>query len=87
MEVILLKSLPPLGDRGDTVKVTPGYARNYLFPRRIAVLATDGSSVAPMDGRACAAQPWEAPQKRLCAAATSRCCLSLTDLPRPPKGI
>ena len=44
MEVILLKALPPLGDRGDTVKVTPGYARNYLFPRRIAVLATDANT-------------------------------------------
>lgn len=40
MEVILLESLPPLGDRGDTVKVKPGYARNYLFPRKIAILAT-----------------------------------------------
>jgi len=40
VEVILLESLPPLGDRGDTVKVKPGYARNYLFPRKIAILAT-----------------------------------------------
>ena len=44
MEVILLKSLPPLGNRGDTVRVTPGYARNYLFPQRIAVLATDSNT-------------------------------------------
>ena len=44
MEVILLKALPPLGDRGDTVRVTPGYARNYLFPRQIAVLATDANA-------------------------------------------
>lgn len=43
MEVILLKSLSPLGNRGDTVKVTAGYARNYLFPRGIAVLATNSS--------------------------------------------
>ncbi|UCG52151.1 MAG: 50S ribosomal protein L9 [Candidatus Latescibacterota bacterium] len=40
MEVILLKTLPPLGNRGDTVRVKSGYARNYLFPRKIAVLAT-----------------------------------------------
>lgn len=40
MEVILLESLPPLGNRGDTVKVKPGYARNYLFPRKFAILAT-----------------------------------------------
>lgn len=43
MEVILLKSHSPLGNRGDTVKVTAGYARNYLFPRGIAALATDSN--------------------------------------------
>lgn len=43
MEVILLESLTPLGKRGDTVKVKPGFARNYLFPRRIAILATDSN--------------------------------------------
>ena len=40
MEVILLKTMEPLGNRGDTVKVKPGYARNYLFPKKFAVLAT-----------------------------------------------
>lgn len=40
MEVILLKALPSLGSRGDMVKVRPGYARNYLFPRKIAIPAT-----------------------------------------------
>jgi len=43
VEVILLKNLPPLGTRGDTVKVKPGYARNYLFPRKLAVPATPGN--------------------------------------------
>lgn len=43
MEVILLKSLPPLGSRGDTVRVKPGYARNYLFPNQFAVLATESN--------------------------------------------
>jgi len=40
VEVILLKNVASLGSRGDTVKVKPGYARNYLFPRKLAVLAT-----------------------------------------------
>jgi len=40
VEVILLETLPALGNRGDTVKVKPGYARNYLFPREYAILAT-----------------------------------------------
>jgi large subunit ribosomal protein L9 len=39
VEVILLKTVPPLGSRGETVKVKPGYARNYLFPREIAIPA------------------------------------------------
>lgn len=43
MEVILLETLSPLGTRGDTVKVKPGYARNYLFPRKIAILATQAN--------------------------------------------
>jgi len=40
MDVILLKEVSPLGTRGDTVKVKPGYARNYLFPRKLAIQAT-----------------------------------------------
>jgi len=40
VEVILLEMLAPLGSRGDTVKVKPGYARNYLFPRKLAIPAT-----------------------------------------------
>jgi large subunit ribosomal protein L9 len=43
VEIILLKSHAPLGNRGDTVRVKPGFARNYLFPRRIAVMATDSN--------------------------------------------
>ncbi len=43
MEVILLKSHPSLGNRGDKVRVKPGYARNFLFPQKIAVLATDAN--------------------------------------------
>ena len=37
MEVILLKEHESLGEIGDIVKVKPGYARNYLFPKGIAV--------------------------------------------------
>jgi large subunit ribosomal protein L9 len=43
MEVILLDSVSKLGNRGQTVKVKPGYARNYLFPRKLALPATDGN--------------------------------------------
>ena len=43
MEVILLKPVPPLGTRGETVKVKAGYARNYLFPRTFAIPATESN--------------------------------------------
>ena len=38
-EVILQQDVESLGNMGDVVKVSPGYARNYLLPRRIAVKA------------------------------------------------
>ena len=37
MEIILLDKIDNLGDVGDVVKVKPGYARNYLFPKGLAV--------------------------------------------------
>lgn len=40
MEVILLETMHKLGTRGQAVKVKPGYARNYLFPRNLALPAT-----------------------------------------------
>ena len=39
MHVILLEDLDGLGARGATVNVKPGYARNYLLPRRLAIAA------------------------------------------------
>jgi large subunit ribosomal protein L9 len=41
MEVILREHVDNLGRRGDVVKVAPGYARNYLLPRKLALLVTD----------------------------------------------
>jgi large subunit ribosomal protein L9 len=43
MEVILREELDKLGQRGSIVKVADGYARNYLLPKRLAVLATDAN--------------------------------------------
>lgn len=39
MEVILREDVPNLGTVGDIVKVKPGFARNYLLPRGLAVMA------------------------------------------------
>ena len=40
MEVILREHVDNLGRRGEVVKVADGYARNYLLPRKLALLAT-----------------------------------------------
>jgi large subunit ribosomal protein L9 len=43
MEVILREHVDNVGRRGEVVKVADGYARNYLLPRKLALLATDGN--------------------------------------------
>ena len=43
MEVILRDHVENVGKRGEVVKVADGYARNYLLPRKLALLATDGN--------------------------------------------
>jgi large subunit ribosomal protein L9 len=43
MEVILREHVDNLGKRGEIVKVADGYARNYLLPRKLALLATEGN--------------------------------------------
>lgn len=41
MKVILTADVPKLGKRGTVVEVSDGYARNYLIPRNLAVIATE----------------------------------------------
>ncbi len=43
MEVILREDIEKLGNRGQVVKVAPGYARNFLLPKRLAVAATESN--------------------------------------------
>lgn len=43
MEVILRETIDTLGRAGQVVKVSDGYARNYLLPRKLAYLATPGN--------------------------------------------
>ena len=43
MKVILREDVSNLGKVGDVVEVKPGYGRNFLIPRKKAVLATEGN--------------------------------------------
>jgi large subunit ribosomal protein L9 len=43
MEVILRDHVDNVGKRGEVVKVADGYARNYLLPRKLALVATPGN--------------------------------------------
>jgi large subunit ribosomal protein L9 len=43
MKIILQHNVQKLGNEGDVVEVAPGYFRNFLQPRKMAVLATTGT--------------------------------------------
>lgn len=46
MQIILQEDVDKLGHRGDVVTVKPGYARNFLLPKKLAVEATPGNMKA-----------------------------------------
>ena len=52
VEVLLREHVRDLGKCGDIVKVAPGYARNFLLPRRVAVEATEDNKKAMLRRRA-----------------------------------
>ena len=43
MDIILLQDVTNLGSKDESVVVKDGYARNYLIPQRLAVLATSSA--------------------------------------------
>ncbi len=43
MKIILVKEVESLGSEGDIVEVKPGFARNYLLPKKFAIEATKGN--------------------------------------------
>lgn len=48
MRVILQKDVINLGDAGDLKEVADGYARNFLFPKKLAVRANEGNTKAAL---------------------------------------
>jgi len=46
MKVILQKDIPNLGDAGDIKDVADGYARNFLLPKKLVLLANESSKKA-----------------------------------------
>lgn len=55
MKVLLLKDVRKLGHLGDVVDVRAGYARNYLYPQRLAAEPTDDNLAAIEEARKAAA--------------------------------
>ncbi|MDI3481056.1 MAG: large subunit ribosomal protein [Tepidanaerobacteraceae bacterium] len=43
MKVIMLSDVKDVGKKGEVINVAEGYARNYLFPRKLAMEATESS--------------------------------------------
>ncbi|MFK7738823.1 MAG: 50S ribosomal protein L9 [Planctomycetota bacterium] len=52
MELLLKQAVEHLGRTGDVVDVKPGYARNYLVPRGLAVMVTKGNMAEVQRARA-----------------------------------
>jgi large subunit ribosomal protein L9 len=52
MELILKQTVESLGEEGDIVKVKPGYARNYLIPQKIGVIANKANLALLEQGKA-----------------------------------
>jgi len=63
MRIILKEDVRDLGRIGDVVNVAEGYGRNYLLPRKLAVLATPGN-LKDHDKRIKAAQEREAKERQ-----------------------
>ncbi len=45
MKIILIKNVPKLGSKFDIKQVNAGYARNFLIPNKMAIIATENSIV------------------------------------------
>ena len=71
IEVILKEHVEHLGSRGEIVKVADGYARNYLFPRKLALAVTDENK-RQIERERAKAEAREAEEKTIAEALAAR---------------
>jgi large subunit ribosomal protein L9 len=69
IQVVLQREVHNLGESGDIVKVRPGYARNFLYPRSLALPATTGNLARVEDFKRLARARAEAARKEALATA------------------
>ncbi|PYV42532.1 MAG: 50S ribosomal protein L9 [Acidobacteria bacterium] len=80
MEIILREKIEKLGTKGDIVRVSDGYARNFLLPKKLAVLATP-ANIRQIEQEKAAAVRREAIEKQEAEALAqqlSSVCLNLS---------
>ena len=77
MEIILTQDVKNLGYKNDIVNVKPGYARNYLIPQGMAILATESARKVLAENMRQQAYKQEKIKKEAQELATVLECLSL----------
>jgi large subunit ribosomal protein L9 len=78
IKVLLKNDVPSLGTGGEVVKVRPGYARNFLLPRGLAVPATAGNLARVEDMKRQVASQAKAELEAATAAAAKLSSASVT---------
>lgn len=80
MKVILNKDVKGLGKKGEIVEVSEGYGRNFLLPKKLAVLGTESNiNVAKAKaGSAARKKAMEADEAKLLAAQLAKVSVTLT---------
>jgi len=69
IQVVLQREVHNLGESGDIVRVRPGYARNFLYPRSLALPATAGNTARVEEFKRMARGRAEAARKQALATA------------------
>ena len=79
MKVILLQDVKKVGNKGDIVEVSEGYGRNFLLPKKLAVLGTESNlNVAKAKaGSAARKKAMEADEAKLLAAQLAKVSVTL----------